>query len=143
MYAVKMRWPRTPEQRFWDHVDTSGDCWIVTSAPNNSGYGRTWKNGRRILAHRWAYEFIVGPIPDGLTIDHLCRNRRCVRPEHLEPVPKAVNTLRGEALSAQNARKLTCPRGHPYDAIRMGQRCCKRCQAAAAARYVARKKVRR
>jgi HNH endonuclease len=73
-------------------------------------------NGRTVQArvHRWLYERWVGPIPKALTIDHLCRNKRCVNPKHLEAVTRAENVLRGEAPSAQNARKTHCKNGHEF-----------------------------
>lgn len=113
---------RKPEsERFWDKVDKSGDCWEWT-AYKLQGYGRFGVGGRRenggriVYAHRWAYEALVGPIPDGLTLDHLCRNRACVNPDHLEPVTGATNSLRGESPAAVNARKTNCPKGHEYTA---------------------------
>lgn len=85
--------------RFWDHVDLSDPdrCWIWKRKPNAKGYGqlRNPRTGRTTTAHRYAYELVVGPIPDGLTIDHLCRVRACVRPDHLEPVTNRENLLRG------------------------------------------------
>jgi hypothetical protein len=64
-------------------------------------------------AHRFAYSVLVGPIPDGLQIDHLCRNEMCVNPEHLEPVTQRINMLRGTGPQAVNAQKTHCPKGHP------------------------------
>lgn len=82
-----------------------------------NGYG-VFNLGREqgtVLAHRWAYTFLVGPIPDRLQLDHRCRNRVCVNPDHLEPVIQRKNLLRGNGLSAQNARKKHCPScGGPY-----------------------------
>lgn len=111
---------RKPEaERFWEKVDKSGDCWEWTAYKLN-GYGRfgvggSHKNGGRILyAHRWAYEALVAPIPEGLYIDHLCRNRGCVNPDHMEPVTSGENTLRGISRAAVNARKTHCPHGHEY-----------------------------
>lgn len=82
-------------------VDKSGECWVWTAAPNNrsdgTGYGRftvSHKPNRRMLAHRYAYEELVGPIPEGLELDHLCRNTACVRPDHLEPVTMSENRVR-------------------------------------------------
>ena len=65
-------------------------------------------------AHRYAYEELVGPIPEGLQLDHLCRNRSCVNPDHLEPVTCRENLRRGETLNAANLAKTHCPAGHPY-----------------------------
>lgn len=92
-------------------VDASSGCWEWTGSMHAAGYGLF----RDRLAHRISYEVHVGSIPEGLTIDHLCRNRRCVNPLHLEAVTIAVNVLRGESPPARNARKTHCPKGHPYD----------------------------
>lgn len=73
-----------------------------------SGYGQTWDGQKVLLAHRVAYELAVGPIPEGLHIDHLCRNRACVNPKHLEPVTCLENVRRGAAV------KTHCPHGHEY-----------------------------
>jgi hypothetical protein len=94
-------------------------CWRWTgNCHPDSGYGRLWfdRHDDR-SAHRLSYEWSVGPIPEGLTIDHLCRNRWCVNPEHLEPVTNAVNVMRGNSVMAVNFRKTECLRGHPFDAV--------------------------
>src|SRR6266496_2265386 len=88
--------------RFWAKVDRSGGsraCWLWTGKTGRDGYGRIGLGGRgalvRVRAHRFAYELLIGPIPDGLQIDHLCRVRHCVNPAHLEPVTQRENILRG------------------------------------------------
>lgn len=81
-------------------------------AAKTSGYGVVQYNGRVHRAHRVVYECVVGPIPSGLEIDHLCRNRACVNPEHLEAVPQSVNNMRSLSASALHARKSHCLRGH-------------------------------
>lgn len=83
-------------------------CWEWTGAKNAGGYGVC----RGQQAHRASYELLVGPIPAGLQLDHLCRNRACVNPDHLEPVTRKVNILRGEGVAAKNARKTHCLNGH-------------------------------
>lgn len=78
---------------FWSRVDKTDGCWLWTSTVVWNGYGQFRINNRRVYAHRFAYEQVVGPVPDGL--DHLCRNRRCVNPAHLEPVTRQENLRRG------------------------------------------------
>ncbi|CAM5511642.1 HNH endonuclease signature motif containing protein [Sphingobium scionense] len=97
---------------FWSKVIIGDECWVWTGATNSRGYG----NFRSQLAHRVAYQEKVGAIPDGLTIDHLCRNKLCVNPAHLEPVTSKVNTLRGDAPTAINSRKTHCSNGHELSA---------------------------
>jgi HNH endonuclease len=80
------------QERFWEKVEQGEGCWLWTGAIDR-GYGQFVWNGRK-RAHRVAYELIIGPIPEGLELDHLCRNKSCVRPEHLEPVTKAENIRR-------------------------------------------------
>jgi hypothetical protein len=126
---------RTPlADRFWPKVDRrdDDDCWPWLGQTNRAGYGAivsAGHNGKKLQAHRVAYELLVGPIPEGLVIDHLCRNPSCVNPAHMEPVTNADNTIRGMGS--------TCKRGHPLDGWaragrgRAGKRYCKRCKAAA------------
>ena len=100
----------TAAERFWAKVDRSGECWLWTAATAN-GYGRFRWRGRASFAHRVVYELEVGPIPEGLQIDHLCRTRNCVNPSHLELVTQAENIRRG----APYKRKTHCHRGHPFN----------------------------
>ena len=102
-------------ERFWSKVDDSGDgCWPFLGAVTERGYGRFTIANRMYQAHRVAYELAVGLIPDGMQLDHLCRNRRCCNPAHLEPVTNRENQMRGFGVSGVNARKTHCPQGHEY-----------------------------
>ena len=114
----------------------ANDCWIWTG-PLVNGYGRQG----RMLAHRLVYERLVGSIPDGLGLDHLCRVRSCVNPAHLEPVDNRTNILRGETVPATNAKKDACIHGHPFDEAntfvwsKKGHRVCRTCRREREARW--------
>lgn len=79
------------------------------------GYGAVKRDGRTELAHRVAFELVVGPIPEGLVLDHTCRNRPCVNPSHLEAVTQRTNLLRGETIAARHAARTVCVNGHPLE----------------------------
>lgn len=120
-------------ERFWSKVDRRGhdECWEWMAAKVPMGYGQLRIPGGHLYAHRVAYEELVGPIPDGLSLDHLCRNTSCVNPAHLEPVTHRENCLRGVGFSAKNALKTHCKRGHEFSeentrAYR-GRRLCRAC----------------
>lgn len=121
---------------------TDSGCVEWIGGLNSVGYGQFWL-GRTDLsetgkayAHRWSYEYHVGPIPDGLHLDHLCRNRACINPDHLEPVSRRENILRGVSPSALAARTDECPQGHPYAGDNLyvppgtTHRCCRTCRRA-------------
>jgi hypothetical protein len=121
---------------FWAHVDAMGDCWQWTGTTNTKGYGRFNVSGRQAVAHRVAFEVLVGPIADALQLDHLCRNRGCVNPDHLEPVTRRENILRGYSRSARLARQTACKRGHLFSeantyVLPSGWRRCRTCLKAA------------
>lgn len=103
------------DDRFWSKVDASGDCWEWTAATAGRGYGHLVVAGVDRYAHRVAWEMLVGPIPEGLQLDHLCRNIRCVNPDHLEPVTRQENIRRAfprRGVNHRNAQKTHCKRGH-------------------------------
>ncbi len=115
-------------------------CWLWRGYKTRNGYGRFWMDGRTQPAHRVSYELHVGPIPDGLHIDHLCRNRMCVNPEHLEPVTLAENNRRGAAVITH------CPQGHEYAGDNLyigrdGKRYCRTCHRERQRAYRARKRM--
>ncbi len=116
---------QTAVERFWPKVEQGTGCWEWKASRNWGGYGQFWNGQRTMPAHRFAYELLVGPIPEGLQIDHLCRNRGCVNPTHMEVVTNQENSRRGKALITH------CPQGHPYAghnlAIQEGRRRCRRC----------------
>lgn len=111
-------------------IERTDSCWNWTGAlTGGKGYGSVRHNGHTLPAHRVVYEILVGPVPFGLTLDHLCRNRRCVRPSHLEPVSNRENILRGEGVAAQASRRTHAPCGHPYNAkAKRGDRFCFECE---------------
>jgi hypothetical protein len=102
-----------PLTRFQLRVYPHGDCWRWGGFLNPAGYGVFRYNGDQLLAHRYAYEMAIGPIPAGLTLDHLCRNRWCVRPSHLLPMSSQENTRRGD-VGKWARQKTHCPHGHGY-----------------------------
>lgn len=146
--GVYPRRRRPPQERFWEKVDKSGSCWLWT-AGKAYGYGSFRVDGRSRGAHVLAYEWLVGPVPVGLQIDHLCRNRACVNPEHMEAVPQSVNILRGESPPALNAEKTHCVHGHLlagsnlYVHPRTGYRSCVLCREAADLRYFEQRRQKR
>lgn len=113
------------------HID---DHWLWTGAITSGGYGNMWHQGKYRPAHRVSYELLIGPIPEGLELDHLCRVRNCVNPEHLEPVSRRENLVRGQTIVADQLQRVACPKGHAYDAsntyVHAGQRFCRTCHAA-------------
>lgn len=129
--------PRPLLDRLADKILVGDGCWEWTASRDGYGYGQVYDHasGRMMKAHRAAYEALVGPIPAGLDLDHLCRNRGCVRPDHLEPVTRGENVRRGRA--GENMRSKThCPQGHPYDEantrLYRGRRYCRACKSKAA-----------
>ncbi len=115
-------------------IKTPTGCWDWQGCKMGNGYGQLGVGGRHYAAHRYAYEQLVGPIPEGLDLDHLCRNRACANPAHLEPVTRKENLRRGDHWGGRhNLVKTHCPHGHPYDEANTyrnkttGKRCCRAC----------------
>ena len=104
-------------ERFFEKIRVrENGCWEWQAGLWGKGYGQFRESTqRRVMAHRFSYELAKGVIPKGKTLDHLCRNRKCVNPEHLEAVPLRENILRGNGAPAQNNRKTHCLRGHLFD----------------------------
>ena len=117
-------------ERFWRKANRGlpSECWRWKGHKTPTGYGRYVGEG----AHRVAYRLLLGPIPVGMTIDHLCRVRDCVNPAHMELVSLRVNVLRGIGPPAQNAKRSHCKRGHSFDAantyLYRGSRACRSCR---------------
>lgn len=129
---------------FWSKVTPTGFCWLWEGSTCGSGYGQVNYQYTIHKAHRWSYEQLVGEIPDGFELDHLCRIRNCVNPDHLEPVPKSVNVLRGYGLGAKWARRTHCHNcgGDDWVARSDGGRRCRPCtREAKSARQRARRTI--
>ena len=106
-------------------------CWDWPGHISREGYGRIWnkKKRRPEYAHRVIYRLMVGPIPLGMELDHLCRNRRCFNPNHMQPVTHRENVLRGEGPAAEAARRIKCRCGRKYDRLtKEGWRICSHCR---------------
>jgi len=114
--------------------EPNSGCWLWIGATTAKGYGSFWANGKSCKAHRWSYRWKFGPIPKGLQIDHLCRVRSCVNPQHLEPVTNAENIKRGETGKHSRAAQTHCIYGHPLSGLNLyvtkqGYRQCRACNA--------------
>lgn len=120
------------EERFYKFVEKSDGCWLWTGGLGGNGYGLFWMDGATKVAHRVAYQLAGNQIDDAEQLDHLCRNRACVNPSHVEPVSCRENLLRGQTHAAENAAKTHCPNGHAYDDAntyytKKGARSCRAC----------------
>ncbi len=134
---------KTLAERFVDKVeepsDAHNDCWVWKGSKGGSGYGQIWVDGKHVTAHRISHELFIGPIPEGHAVDHLCRNRACVRPDHLQALDHYTNW------SQWNLEKTHCINGHPYDGDNLrvkpsGERRCRICHNANALRGYYRRK---
>ena len=94
-----------PVALFWSKVEKTQGCWNWKGVRKTTGYGQCWDGSAVRTAHRYAYQITIGPIPDGLVLDHLCRNIICVRPDHLEAVTQRVNLMRTDVSEASDAQK--------------------------------------
>jgi hypothetical protein len=134
LMAKRLRGPAI--ERIMRRTDRTGDCWLWTGRLNRDGYAEMKISGKLRMAHRVAYEEIVGAIPEGKPLDHLCRVRHCVNPAHLEPVTARENTHRSPL---RNDFKTHCPQGHPYSDDNTytwrGHRRCRTCNNEATRRY--------
>lgn len=138
------------QARFWKFVAPADNgCWNWTGYLG-TGYGLFRLNGRAERAHRLSYSWLVSPIEKSLVLDHLCRNRACVNPAHLEPVSFRENILRGVGPTAINARKTHCAHGHPYSEENTAHRknknvprtrVCRECERKSSREYQKRKRA--
>lgn len=157
---TRVRGSGAVEERFWIHVDRRGpnECWPWTASLRR-GHGKFWDGTRMVPARRYAYELLVGPIPESMDLDHTCHNgtschkgdscphRRCVNPAHLEPVPRRENIVRGDGPALRRAATMSrthCKNGHEYTpentSVRAdGTRRCLTCQRAWTNAWYARK----
>jgi len=145
---------------FWKYVDKNGPvplhrpdlgaCWVWKGSIASNGYSRFYTEMKQFFAHRISYFLTNGPIPAGKQVDHLCRNRSCTNPAHLEAVTRKENLLRGESFSAINSRKTHCYRGHPFSGRNLGvawsrgmpSRSCRKCAALNQMKYKKLKELR-
>lgn len=137
----------TVEKMLTRQVDVTDSCWVWTGNLAKNGYGKAAINRKTRTAHRVFYEHFIGPIPKGLEIDHLCRNRECVNPAHLEAVTHKENVRRGEAKPPVNPPKVVCLRGHALAGENLyhtpdGRRQCKKCRCASVILHQKKKVVR-
>jgi hypothetical protein len=127
--------PDPLEERFWASVHKTDSCWLWEGTVDiTTGYGRFSHDGSYTYAHRWAFVQFKGSIPEGMHLDHLCKVRNCVRPEHLEVVTLAENVMRGDGITAQKARQTECVHGHEFTVEntyidpKRGSRGCRKCR---------------
>jgi hypothetical protein len=140
-------WVNTVERLRREYVRVEdSSCWTWTGSIARNGYSKARINNRHVSGHRAFYEHYVGPIGPMLTLDHVCRNKRCVNPAHLEAVTSRENTMRAEnSLARINADKTWCDSGHPLEGENLyvtpdGRRQCRTCRREASARSYQRRR---
>lgn len=116
-YCTEKCFRKVKEEAFWKayKVDEKMGCWLWTRSDNGRGYGRLTRKGHTLYVHRLFYEKYKKTIPNGLEIDHLCKNRLCVNPAHLEAVTRYENWLRSDSISLKKKLQTHCQNGHPFD----------------------------
>lgn len=130
-----------------DFGESNDNCWLWDAGKTTAGYGIFWNGTTMQAAHIFSYQMFRGPVPEGLQLDHLCRVRHCVNPQHLEPVTQMENMRRGMTWEF-NRRKTQCPRGHLYTSDNLinaasGKRRCKACERERSNKYNKRKRTER
>lgn len=133
----------TTRQRFFAKVKKTETCWIWQASKDENGYGM-FRDGRSHRAHRWLFEHTVSTVPDGLVLDHLCRNTSCVNPKHLEPVTNDENLERGWGRRIKTGAVNTCINGHEYTPSNtyinpLGRKVCRICSADSRTRHIKQK----
>lgn len=143
---------QAPLDRFWKYVEKSaapGGCWLWTGGKDKRGYGFFWSGSQGVRAYRWAFEHLVGPVPPGMHLDHLCRVTGCVNPAHLEIVTPRENIMRGSGVAAKYAARTHCAAGHPLSGENLTtttdrrgytKRVCRTCSSGWSASYRARRR---
>lgn len=112
--------------------EPNSGCWLWMGCLTRGGYGQLHSIRKTVYAHRYVFELLKGQIPLGLQLDHLCRNRCCVNPDHLESVTQHLNLIRGNGFSGTNSRKIHCDKGHSLEnayPVKKGGRLCRECNA--------------
>ena len=135
------------KERLWQRIDTTGPCWEWEGC-RVVGYGKVYAGGRTWRVHRLVWELLVGPIPDGMVLDHLCHNRACSNPDHLQVTTQRENITRGGTLPAMWLRQTHCVNGHPLSGDNLGtgsdgERRCKTCHRDRQREYARRNRQRR